>query len=237
MTTKIVDDGPTERERWNTYRIDTPEAIRYREILDARFASLFPKGDQEDLRDWVKVLIQWHKENPKDPNLAKLDSMHPEALEFLEQYGKNYKESVWEEPAQTDPERGLCFSNAYRYMEAVNLLHDKHTASGKPEPFEKLVYAEGIIIGSLTIPMLHAWNAEGVDGNIAVDWSLYATKWKKYFGISLTKDELIEVLKIIFPNSGEDLSLGLIFRKDHYNSKVRNYLEEVLKKRNLNKTS
>jgi hypothetical protein len=38
-----------------------------------------------------------------------------------------------------------------------------------------LLYVEGICMSILANPMVHAWNAKGLENTVAIDWTFYAT--------------------------------------------------------------
>lgn len=63
-----------------------------------------------------------------------------------------------------------------------------------------LVYVEGLTVGFMAIPMLHAWNSYGLIDTRAVDWTMYVgCEWNRYIGIPFTEEEYAELQAIVFP--------------------------------------
>lgn len=188
------------------------------------FRRMFPKGHRESLRDALSLFAK--EEGPKNLRrrnfFSDLFRLHPRAVDLLLKYGKDYRPKVWN-VKPPEPESGQCYSNSWKMIEESNLAEDES---------QRLVYVEGVVMGAMVRPVVHAWNSyydESYGRNIAIDWTLFATvKWNRYFGIALTRDEYKKAAQIVFP--GEDYSMLLLIKK-HF-PKVEDYLIEVLERRN-----
>jgi len=76
------------------------------------------------------------------------------------------------------PTFGACYGNAWALMRNTDVA-----------------YVEGIAVGALVRPMLHAWNCATLDSCRAVDWSHYAgSHWTRYIGVAFTRSEYDELL-------------------------------------------
>lgn len=141
---------------------------------DAGFRRLFPDGHRSSLR---QMLEQWREPRPEAGGMAcpiiQVDEMHPRALSFLLEHGRDYVPEKWTMRPVREPAIGECFANSLALMHT----HD-------------YVYVEGLAAGALVNLMHHAWNAETISSLIAKDWTHYvACHWSRYFGCAFTYDE------------------------------------------------
>jgi hypothetical protein len=176
----------SEREAWKeTY---APRNAYKRRRWDRTFKRLFPKGHNTSLRPsvrrWAKPKVQlcfFRRRHMK--NLCQL---HPRAFKLIAQYGIDYKPMRWREPPG-DPRPRQCFWNSWQLVRTWHKLTDEGREGlldGPPQ------YVEGIVIGVLTSPMLHAWNAYGLGSKDALDFTCYAgSDWNRYLGIPFTREE------------------------------------------------
>jgi len=116
-----------------------------------------------------------------------LTAMTPEALAFIAQHGQDYTPQEFSKK-MPEPRPRRCHVNAWEWMRVAN----------QPVPKCKLVYVEGVAYGVYVPPMLHAWNARGLQTVEARDWTFYSrTKWIKYFGIPFTQEEYSRCCRIL----------------------------------------
>jgi len=167
----------SERDMWRLYRENTKEEQR----LCVQFRSLFPRGHRTTLRPLVAALgARVSKDVPgcRFGGGIVLADMHPRAYAFLVRHGRDYVPRRWEMVPEAQPMFGACYGNAWA------LMCNTDTA-----------YVEGVAVGALVRPMLHAWNAATLDSRRAVDWTHYAgSHWTRYLGCAFTKSEYDELL-------------------------------------------
>lgn len=138
--------------------------------------------------------------------------VHPDAMDVLLKYGKDYSPVYWRTPPP-EPKPRSCFLNAWILSNSNNYSY---------------VYVEGIAMGPVVPPMLHAWNTMRLRSTRAVDWTHYPiTRWSRYLGIPLTKEEYAKLSRSSPLKGG----IQLLFHKDHFTEKVRDTLIEILENR------
>ena len=196
---------------------------------DEVIAELFPNYHDYSLRDFLAKFLDEEKAR-KMPHVIKshdysdLFRLHPRAIHLLLVYGKHYIPKRFNSP-MPEPENDGCFRNSLQMMMSSHV-------NGNDS--EKLFYVEGVAVGPLIRPMLHAWNSP-VDRrwgiNVAIDWTLFSfAHWNKYFGVALTFDEFNGMAKILHPESDELCSLPLLNRKNF--PLIEGRMIEVLEARN-----
>lgn len=137
-----------------------------------------------------------------------------DAARFILKFGKSY--TGYNRGASAGFLRwGQCFYNSYKMVE------------GNPE---KPLYVEGICV-TITDMDLHAWNQHPARdwAHWAIDMSLPCAHLNRYYGVALTRKQLLEVSKIVNATRGSDLPPGGIFHHKVWNREVRGYLEQELK--------
>lgn len=152
-------------------RFQDPQIIA---TYDAAFRRLFPDGHESSLG---RMLEQWRAPRPDADGMAcpiiQVDEMHPRALSFLLEHGRDYVPDKWKTCPVREPAIGECFANSLALMHT----HD-------------YVYVEGLAAGALVNLMHHAWNAQDIRSTIAIDWTHYAAcHWSRYLGYAFTQDE------------------------------------------------
>jgi hypothetical protein len=90
---------------------------------------------------------------------------------------------------------------------------------------------EGVAVGSLVRPMIHAWatpTEASPDFGLAIDWTFFSSsQWNKYFGIPFTHDEYRRLTKFAHP----DINCSfLLLTKDNF-PLVKSCLIEILSNR------
>jgi hypothetical protein len=181
----------SELVAWQNLRL--PHQQKVRRQLCRRARRMFPGGRAYSLRSFVEVLLSPQKRHLlKNSYFKFVRDIHPHALELLLEYGHDYKPSIWRTrpPDDLQPKPGRCFRNTYLLMCAQNLRQERLWEAGSTISRPPSVYVEGLVVGAIVPPMLHAWNARGLNGVRAVDWSHYAAcHWSRYLGIPFTAEE------------------------------------------------
>ncbi len=131
----------------------------------------------------------------KGPLSAHLRYIHPRAYIFIAEHGRNYAPIILSKPPSLgEPQWAHCFHNALYLMRVYN----QH-----PHP-RPIVYVEGFTLGSAVDPMIHAWNAYGLEGRRALDWTLYAScRWSRYIGVPFTQEEYERIRDKMAPHKGD----------------------------------
>lgn len=164
-------DIDSEQDMWRTFRKDTKQ----RKNNDAAFRKMFPNGHRTSLRVIIQEFanIQRNEGRIDFSDRTILDDLHPDAFDVILEHGQDYRPMKWSTFPTLEPGFGQCYANAWKLMEA-----------------RELVYVEGIVCGVLAYPMLHAWNCKRTDSEAAIDWShCSGSHWSRYFGIPFTKQE------------------------------------------------
>lgn len=212
----------TQRAEWKY--LHSTESAPLRRVLTRQFNKMFPQKHETSIRPFVREVVRRIKEEPAllERNFFKLmGGIHPEAMEIILKYGKDYAPYIWQKTLP-EPKRGWCFDNAWILVET-----DKNRRKREKRK-EPLVYVEGIAFGLRVKPMLHAWNALGLDGEIAYDWSIYAiSHWTRYLGIPFTAEEH-KKLHSLTPLGKK---VHLIFHKKYFNAQAKARLISILEKR------
>lgn len=200
----------TMEEEW--LWLQSEEAAPYREEFAERSDLMFPdKGGMR--RGTISIGRRLAKGGfyLKEDALGLMNTIHPAAFKLLATYGVYYMPFTLTK-ALPEPERNRCFANS-----RVLALTNAH-----------LCYVEGIVIGVLVCPMLHAWNAGGRNGTIAVDWTQYSIcRWSRYLGIPLTLDEHSRVRRAARIGTRS----APIFNRKFFTPRVERVLLSILKKR------
>jgi hypothetical protein len=216
-----------EHGAWESVR--GPHNAKVRRELNRYFWRLFPHGHQESIRrvvaDFSTSAAQ--ADFGKDEFSQYLSDIHPEAFILIASHGVDYSPRLSRKPPlYGEPESGACFVNAWKLMYGanVNLARSRRDRKDKT-PF---VYVEGIALGVTAFPMLHAWNARGLEGRKAIDWTFYAVcQWIRYLGIPFTQEEHEELCRLIQPG---EFRINLLFRRNVFPI-VRPALLKLLDKR------
>jgi hypothetical protein len=112
------------------------------------------------------------------------------------------------------------------------LSHDGGVNRNVAQDEEEIVYVEGVVIGVLAQPMLHAWNAAGLSSTTARDWTQYlGSQWSRYIGIPVTQKEYWDMCTILHPDKPKRLC-RLLYRDTFPITGA--YLTELLEKRSSN---
>jgi hypothetical protein len=206
-----------------------------RSSFDENFRDLFPQGHFGSIRDFLPLC----KKAIADPilrdraNARWLKGFHPEAFDFLFQYGQDYRPLQWKSWPEFGlglPEYRACFKNSCRLMCAYNNSKYGDAAAAPPKWVrrEDAVYVEGICVGAVSKPMLHAWNAIGIKSRVAFDWThAAACRWDRYFGFPLTEAEYWELSEAV---SGKALRYVNLFDTVRF-EKLRTQLVEIAESR------
>ncbi len=221
----MIPSFKSEQDVWHFFR--GPDGAEALQDLENQFQKRFPKGHKESLRPLTRFLL--------DPDIQKrfgenngfkfMKSFHPRALLLLLIYGQDYTPMKWESCPNlpVEPEWGGCFINSFHFMCGVN-AHRKI----KKGVEEEIVYVEGLADTGYPAPMLHAWNAKGLWGEDAIDWTWYTNSHlHRYFGIPFTDAELREIWSFADP-TGKTFSS--VFHKKHF-ERIEWYLHEFLARR------
>jgi hypothetical protein len=184
-------DLDDERLAWD--QLHGPEGNDYREYNDIEFLRRFPKGHNESLRRFVEVCGHPRTRQAavkSSPRCAYLNGVHPRAWQLIACHGIDYKPATWESPWETS-ESGKCYLNAWILM---RMAHEQRSEESEEGEYLRnnspIAYVEGIVAGVLVYPMLHGWNAFGLEGAAAYDTTHYAVcEWSRYIGIPFTKEE------------------------------------------------
>lgn len=214
-----------ERAAWRALHGGNKASSTRRERARKDFARIFTRGQKTDIRGYVQDFVRIAEASEPFPaSFRDLGRIHPRALRLLAEFGSNQSAFSWE---RSDPYNNTrqpvpkgCFLNACIFLNGA-----RDTGSGKTP----LVYVEGIAFGPLIEPMLHAWNANGVTGRIAYDWTLYArARFTRYIGIPFTEDEYWEALRRISTVSPD--ALMILFSQENF-PHIENYIRSILAKR------
>ena len=210
-----------ERKAWDIMR--GPHNANVRRKYWKEFREMFPGGYNDDLRQLANRLRTkrgreriFQHEEVKD-----FKRIHPLAFRLLEKFGTIYRPKLWNRPPSFgEPVLKSCSLNSSRLM----LSHNSVEGINSP-----LVYVEGITLGVLLPPILHAWNAKGLNSEEAIDWTFYtASRWNVYLGIALTEEEYMTLQQILRPR--KPVSILLLHKKSF--PKIENELVKILNSRN-----
>lgn len=141
-----------------------------------------------------------------------MEDVHPEAFEILLTYGRDYTPHLWgKAPLNLKPDR--CYENSW----VIAQVH------------KQLIYVEGIVAGAVIKPMLHAWNAVGLEGRAAMDFTQYTvSRWSRYLGIPFSIEEHEELCRL----NGLIDKTGPLFHKKYFTAQTKARLILILGKRN-----
>lgn len=142
-----------------------------------------------------------------------MEDVHPDAFEILLAYGEDYAPHLWEKaPPNLRPDR--CYANSLVFAH----VH------------KELIYVEGIVVGAVIKPMLHAWNAVGLKGRAAMDFTQYSvSRWSRYLGIPFSLDEHKELCRLNGLPNNQSASL---FHKQFFTAQTKARMISILEKRN-----
>lgn len=209
-----------ERKLWAAFHGKTPKCRSALKGLRECFKQYFPSGHATALNLTLANLAEAARnEKPFEHPYEYCDQVHPRAWDVILKHGKNYtpqswaKNKPWEWEYQPLPR--YCFKNSIEYILILR----------QQVPVSRATYVEGLCVGPLVEPMLHAWNGVGFSGK-CYDWSFYATTmFNRYFGVPFTLEEYQYI------NQGRDLyTIRQMFRRDQF-EEVEERVLAVLKKR------
>jgi len=170
------------------------------------------KGRQHALQGlllYLAELVEKGRKFPPTSPFQYIKDFTPEAMRFIVEHGREFTPIVPRTRPDEEPETGECFRNAW------------FLAVRKPD---EVCYVEGLAMGPLAYPMLHAWNTFGPNDHRAIDWTFYATtEWTRYFGIALTVHEYQQLCQAL----GESEEFK-IFYKRNFGIKTRFHLRRIL---------
>ncbi|OGC85157.1 hypothetical protein A3F55_01915 [Candidatus Adlerbacteria bacterium RIFCSPHIGHO2_12_FULL_53_18] len=220
----MADKWKSEREVWDFFHSEEGKGAA--ESNQHFFRKLFPAGHRQSIRPDIALVgkmtnkERWGYIAEHKPFLNWFREIHPHAFAFLVRYGKNYAPIIMgAPPSWGEPGWATCYYNSLLLMTAVN----------KKRRRRPLVYVEGIVMGALAHPMLHAWNAYSLEGRQALDWTHYfGSRWSRYLGIPFTEGEYERLRKDIAPKK-KDLVLSLYSKKNF--PKVEEMLLNILETR------
>jgi hypothetical protein len=223
----------SERSFWRSLRSSNRRSAARRRDLTRGFRKLFPKGHRTSLREFVEMCALGVQKNLFGKryqryrgHFAFLSQIHPDAFSIIEKYGSDYVGGKWKKPPPMgEPRWKGCFVNAWKWAHGYAILLERHPERKDRTP---MVYVEGIVHGSVVKPMLHAWNALGLNGATAMDWTFYAgSHWIRYRGIPLTIEEQKELLAL----TPVGTHIQLLFKKGVFTPKAKRRLIQILEKR------
>jgi len=205
------------RQIWDSIqelRVSFPNQI---EDIERRHRELFCTGQvnvREIVEQWVadsEIKIFMLEKYP-----TCFEDMHPNVFSLLVKYGRPYTPVRW----LMSPEEFLgglfdkqCGRNASFFMN---------------RSISPLVYVEGVVVGAMSYPLLHAWNSKSIMDSVAYDVSEYpVSHWCTYFGIPFRTEELAQAGELI---TGQRRGRSMLFKKENF-PKVESYLEYILAKR------
>lgn len=216
----------SELEAWDM--IAGPKNRLFRRKLHRDFRRMFHnKGHEASIRDFVECCSS-RKEQRRLRSHERaqfLLDIHYRAFDLIAEHGLDYRPYIWRSrPPWGEPTPTACFYNAYWLAEVNRYQREQLKQEGKIRERPLMVYVEGIALGVLVMPMLHAWNAWGLEGTIAYDWTFYSgTKWTRYLGIPLTLEEYKKATGLCRVRP----KIHLLMKKKHF-PKVESYLEDLL---------
>lgn len=189
-----------ERDWWNYLHGQGRRHALRRKAFTKKFDQLFKKMGM------MRALMRWAAAHKAQGNIfhllsrwTALEEMHPDSFRFLQRWGTEYKSHKWHKPpAWGEPKPKGCYRNARVLMRSSAKSHKKRPNSSHSKV--KIAYVEGVACGPLVDPMQHAWNAIGVEGKKAFDWTFYAANHiTRYIGIPLSKEEYESICQLISP--------------------------------------
>jgi hypothetical protein len=211
----------SEREAWD--EISGFKHFFKRRMFQKMFLRLFPEGHEDSIRKFVAwaATLEGQSALKKNWQMRFLRSTHPRALQLVAKYGVDYRPIIWRKPPAIEPMPKACYANAWGLMNYPNTIGN----IGLTEKVPPFVYVEGIIDGPLLGSMLHAWNANSIEENQAIDWTFYACcQWTRYLGIPLTLEEHQKASKLVHPRQPKIL----LFLRNSTFPRVEEYLNDIL---------
>ena len=211
-----------ERKVWRYLYQNGEESERIRRESDRLFRKAFPEGHCSSIRNYLLDLAEQVEGGDRLCNpFHNLNDIHPRAWSILLAYGKDYRPYCWRGISPhldaIQPEAGKCCDNTLKLLAMCKDSNGSRNIA---------TYVEGVAMGPLVRPMLHAWNGKGFSRE-AVDWTFYgSTRWTRYFGIPFT---LNEYRRLVTAASPRHQYVRLIFRKDCFDQ-VEEELHKVLKR-------
>lgn len=202
----------TQKQHWEY--LQSKKSSHFRGSLTRRFNVIFPRGHRTSIRPIVRAYARYickGKTFPENSIHKLMGDIHPEAFEILLTYGKDYIPHLWgKAPPSLRPDR--CYANSW-------VLAQVH---------EQLIYVEGIVVGVVIKPMLHAWNAVGLEGRAAMDFTQYSvSRWSRYLGIPFSLEEHAELCRL----NGLPDSMAPLFHKRYFTAQAKARLISILEKR------
>ncbi|HUX35988.1 MAG TPA: hypothetical protein VMV71_03070 [Candidatus Paceibacterota bacterium] len=224
-----MDSGYDKREGTATSAeweyLQSKRSSHFRGTLTKRFNKFFPNGHKTSIRPLVEEIAKHVLSGEIFSDSAifqHMNDIHPEAFEVITKYGKDYTPLIWDR-ALPEPDDGCCFGNAWQLADSIRKKPGQERDAHEPS-----VYVEGIAFGSVVRPMLHAWNAHSLNGEIAIDWTHYTVcRWSRYLGIPITLEEHAE-LRHLTPLGK---NVNLLFHKKYFTPQAKIRLVSILEER------
>lgn len=223
----------SERVAWNRLHGNGRRCAITRRRLREQYDLLFPKELEnyhvQLFLECMGTFLGNGGEFTTDTYGEYLVSIDRDALRLVTRWGKSYAPYVWYgQPTMGEPQSCECFRNAYRLMTGHNKIRAKRKLQACRS--SEMRYAEGIVMGAATIPMLHGWNVHRTDGeDIAIDWTFYATtRWSKYWGIEFSPEEYAELARVRHPKRKFPHSF---FYRGQFNLRIKIKIMQVLARR------
>jgi hypothetical protein len=224
----------SERSHWRALRSNNRRSRARRRAMARKFKLIFPRGHRTSLKDFVERCGHSAEAGKFGSRFrryssyfAALSDIHPDAFAILVKYGTDYFGSRWRTPpVMGEPSRKECYLNARKWADRYNLSLVRH-----PERKDRrlMVYVEGMVHGPNVRPMLHSWNAQGLRGTVAMDWTFYScSQWIRYRGIPLTLEEQSELLALTPVGKG---GVNLLFQKKIFTPGAKRRLIRILERR------
>ncbi len=219
----------SEQEAWEVAW--GTDGASFRSLCERRFREMFEHGHRTSLRAFVSSCTELeHDADLMQSEKAQyLRDVHPDAFVFLAAHGIDYRPYAWKKWPDfglEGPENAECFKNSWRLMYTFHSAFQDPDIRATPGVMRRApaLYVEGICMGAVTSPMLHAWNALGHSKPIAFDWThAAAARWDRYLGFPVSHDEYETAMNIASPGQARYISL---FCRTTF-PKVRAYLESL----------
>ncbi len=181
----------------------------------------------EDLLQFTIEGLAQGKSISPESSMGGLLDIHPEAFRFLRRWGRIYQNHEWKKPPLWgEPVRKKCFLNSASLAERQRRHFKKRKNLVRSvRHLRQLVYVEGVVYGPLVNPMLHAWNVQGINGRVAIDWTFYAFNHVvRYFGIPFSIEEHQRLCKV----SSRNTKAMTFFHRKYFTPRMRTEMIKIL---------